>query len=1484
MSDFPEQPSQEQPTERGGWHAPQESQLWQPPQSETAPRAVWRKVKALPDEMPSEDETSSGTWHLPRPEDTRYDEDEEITIQEGKTSATTGTTPLVLAPEDILAEIVGQRPRRTGSAPPPEDALPTREGEAPTEAYRPEDFEFPEHTEATRSVALDDAETEAFDAEGMAGLESLGAMDDDDDQFTMSEYIALASLEQGAQGGEGFGDDVNPEDLSPAEKALYNIASEAAQELPAESEPEAAAGEGAPPQGEDAASIAARMAAEYAGDDTQVLADTAQQAPADSDAADYAARMAAQYGQPQEFQQQQQAQQPQYSQEELDLAAQFRETRHNVQVLKQMHENGQLDHQEYQRRLQEQSILDPQGNWWMLGVETNKWYRFDQTQQQWVEAQPPVPLDAGTPRTLTDDLNPDDVIAGSLPQLPHDDGTQFAGEYSEYSQYDPTQYDSSQQQYADQYGGYDTPVPNPNQPLVDPNRTMVGSAFDADVLPGSEETVQGFGQVYGDAQQTMRSPSYYGDEMEQQGEYIGTPTPVEQAPTYEQQAESDVYRETRASQQRSVLTIIAFGIFGLVVVSLIAAIGLGLYVMNVYESTVAPYREQIATLANYTPDFQTARIVDANGDVIVELSSEDGERVPVSILEGEVSPFFLHALVSSEDPTYYENPGFNILSVLRAFLQNLSAGEVVSGASTITQQISRNLILQDTTPTAERKLTEIFIALEIANTYTKNEILDIYINEFFFGNQSYGVEAASQFYFDQPASELNMAQSAMLVGILPSPSATNPVTNREAAFNNMNRVIDSMIETGCLNFQHGQWAEPGELFCVNENTFVIDPATGEQVRLFRILDDGSYGEGELSVQRALVEAGNYEPRSGDLAYPHFVTYVVGQIEAIFGPGALYQRGFTVYTTIIPRLQDAAEQALQDGVGANSLNGIETGAVIVIDPTTGAIRALVGSPDFDNPDIDGQVDNTRTYQQPGSAIKPVLYTAALSGAAPSGYLTPASILWDVPSSYRVGDTIYEPRNFDGQYRGPVPVRFALQQSLNIPAVKAYAFVGQDTFVNTAEILGINFLEDTTFGLPSALGANEVRLIDLAHSYATLANDGVYTPVFAIERIEDSAGATVTLPERGEPRQVITPQLAYVMQNILSDDSARAPQFGANTVLSGASFGLPNQGRVAAKTGTTDDQNDLWTVGFTNNWVVGVWMGTVLDSTTTSGNLTGFRVAAPVWNEVMTAALAGRDPGEFALPPSGIRQDAVCQLTGTLSAGSGCPQQVVEIYIADQPPPPPSEGIVQTIPIDSWTGLRANQWCQMNVIERTYADIGDPFAVNWLNTTPQGQQYLRLLGLPTPLESPPEGECQQGQVLPTIGIANPSENSTHQGELVITGQVSVPGTPALSRWELQLAPVNTQNFNPITDARTDQVPNNGTELARIDTRLYDNGTYVLRLAAFSAVGGFIYEDVTINIDNPDPTATPTPPPTATPANTIAPLPFDDPTATPTLDPLG
>jgi membrane carboxypeptidase/penicillin-binding protein PbpC len=535
--------------------------------------------------------------------------------------------------------------------------------------------------------------------------------------------------------------------------------------------------------------------------------------------------------------------------------------------------------------------------------------------------------------------------------------------------------------------------------------------------------------------------------------------------------------------------------------------------------------------------------------------------------------------------------------------------------------------------------------------------------------------------------------------------------------------------------------------------------------------------------------------------------------------------------------------------------------------------MVGSHDFTD-DVAGQVNNALTYQQPGSSIKPIVYTASLIGNQ-GNYLTPASILWDVPVTYDIGGgQTYRPTNFDNRYYGPVPLRYALQNSYNIPAVKAYVEVGNQQFSEVAQVMGLQFAEGSQLGLASALGANEVRLIDMMQAYGVLANGGLRTDLYAIERVTETGEGgeelEVVRNPRPEPVQVISPQVAYLMQNILSDDNARAQQFGTGSNLTLARLGLSTQNHIAAKTGTSNDSRDLWTMGFSRNVVVGVWLGTY-DNSPTYGT-TGYNSASPVWNTIFEAALRGRTPPEFQNPGGVIAQE-VCRTTGTLSY-DGCPERTTDLFVRDQYPPPPDDGFVQTIAIDSWTGLRANQFCDDYIVEETFADINDPSAVDWLNTSPEGQAYARQVGLPIPLQTVPLNECAQGQTLPSVSVSYPNANQVIQGQVSIRGLVQAPD---FSRYELAYASVTQPDTFYSVVVSQNQVISNGSELGTWDTTQVANGVYIMRLVAISTANGQIVVDIPVTVQNTLPTPTPAIP-TVAPNPTLlpsggTPIPFEN-----------
>ncbi|RMG81042.1 MAG: penicillin-binding protein, partial [Chloroflexi bacterium] len=986
-------------------------------------------------------------------------------------------------------------------------------------------------------------------------------------------------------------------------------------------------------------------------------------------------------------------QQPQLDPQVRALAQRYLDTEQQVHTLRQMHAVGQITREDLQERLRNLMVLDENQTYWMLGINSDQWYKFENN--QWVPATPPA-LEAlrrfeqpaqpqtGAPRTETGQLPVvDELPSGSLPYMPSSTGVE-SGTSQMYAGYDEEEGATRR---------FDESQPLPRQvPKRDPDMTTVTPAAFRDHIPtGSEPTVvsqpavSGYDDYSAPTVATgIPAVGTLGDEPVIEQPY------GDEVPDYDAEQAGPIYQQVVEQQRRSMTSILIFALIGLLGCGFLTGAGIVAAGLVWYNGLVSPYEQSIAELGNYQPPPNTVRVLDAEGGLIAELIKGDAGGARTEVDLEEVSPWMIHAVLSTENERFYDDPGWDLFAIVRAFIQNFTSGEIESGASTITQQIARNLVLQSTEATATRKINEIVVANQIAQQYDKNFILSLYLNEFSFGNQSLGVEEAARFYFNKPAAELNLAEAALLAGIIQAPSEFNPVINRERAFERMESIIDRMFEVGCIQFRHGDWPQRGE-FCVTPETMVEVPGFDQPQRLAVFNEDGELVGGVLVAWMGEVKARQYLPREVEVKYPHFVNLVRARVEAEFGEETMFSEGFIIHTTLIPRVQNAAENALTSAMQRVITTGVNNGAVMVIDPVSGAIRALVGSADFSNVEIDGQVDNTRAWHQPGSSIKPILYTAALLGGdfnadgniSFSEYLTPVSILWDVPSDYNG----YRPVNYDRRFHGPVSLRVALQNSYNVPAVKVMSFIGTQHFVDVAKRMGLQFQDNAQFNLTTALGSTEVRLFDMVRAYATIANGGQNVPLYVIDRITDMDGNPIDWNDRGTPEQAIPPQVAYLMADILTDDNARAAAFGTNSALTLADIGYPTDQYVGAKTGTSDDGRDLWTMGFTKTAVVGVWMGRSDNQPTF--NTSGFLTAAPVWHEVMVAAVQGASPQVFQ-PVSGIVSREVCLITGTL-ADESCLNRTFEEVWEQRLPPPPDQGFVKEVAIDTWTQLLSNQFC-------------------------------------------------------------------------------------------------------------------------------------------------------------------------------------------------
>lgn len=610
------------------------------------------------------------------------------------------------------------------------------------------------------------------------------------------------------------------------------------------------------------------------------------------------------------------------------------------------------------------------------------------------------------------------------------------------------------------------------------------------------------------------------------------------------------------------------------------------------------------------------------------------------------SPYFVAATVATEDKEFYSHPGYDIFAIFRAFWQNYQSGETVSGASTITQQLARNLLFtpeERTNRSYERKMREAVLAAEITRRYTKDEILEIYVNENYYGNLSYGVEAAAETYFHTTSEKLSFAQAAFLAGLPQAPSVYDVHTNRELTMKRLENVLVLMYkasqEQGCIYVSNNP-----QRICVNA---VVAASAVSEIR------DYQFPSPNVPIHQ-----------------PHWVNYIRTMLEQQFDPQTIYRSGFSVYTTLDPTMQELATRLIQEQIARLADKHVTNGALVAIRPGTGEILAMVGSADFSNEAISGQVNMATSPRQPGSSIKPITYLAAFE----KGW-TPATLIWDVPSEFTPSgnplDTmpLYKPINYDGHFHGPVTVRYALANSYNIPAVKTLAFVGvyddpntpqEDGFIATAKRLGITTLTRPDYGLSLTLGGGEVTLLELTDVYATLADGGLRVPPVAITKILDHEGNLVYTADQTTPDRVMRAEHAFLLSSILSDNQARTPAFGPNSVLN-----LPFP--AAVKTGTTNDFRDNWTLGYTPDLAVGVWVGNA--DYTPMEDVSGVTGAAPIWSEFMKTEIpkiTNRQPTSFS-PPAGIIEKVICSVSGT-EPSEWCTNQRNEFFAADQPPLP------------------------------------------------------------------------------------------------------------------------------------------------------------------------------------------------------------------------
>ena len=667
---------------------------------------------------------------------------------------------------------------------------------------------------------------------------------------------------------------------------------------------------------------------------------------------------------------------------------------------------------------------------------------------------------------------------------------------------------------------------------------------------------------------------------------------------------------------------------------LVAAAGVGVCAWLLVDlPTLATLPERLAA--------PSSQILDRNGRLLYQvIDPNGGGHTPVPL--SRIPPACQQATIAVEDANYYRHPGVDLIGITRAVWINLRGGETLAGGSTITQQVARNLLL-DPQEAAERslarKLRESILAWRLARAYSKEEVLALYLNQTYYGNLAYGIEAAAQAYFSKPAAALDLAECAMLAGLPQAPAIFNPLTNPAAGNEKQALVLDLMVKGG-----------------------YVEPQEAERAKR----EDLSYASEPFSIEA-----------------PHFVTHVWQELQARLGADVIRAGGLVVTTTLDLELQGVAETILrrhlarlQVPTADRPARNVHNGGIVALDPYSGEVLVMVGSPDYFDVRIDGAVNAALAPRQPGSALKPFTYAAAFDPRRPDPW-SPTTVLLDVRSAFptREGDP-YVPLNYDRRFHGPVSVRQALAASYNVPAVKTVQHVGLDALITLARDLGISTFADTNrYGLALTLGGGEVRLLELTAAYGALANGGSRVEPVTIQEVRQ--GGEVLFRHRPLAAvPVLDSRVAWLITDILSDDGARAPSFGRGSVLR---LSRP----AAVKTGTTTDWRDNWTVGYTPDLVTGVWVGNADNSP--MEQVSGVTGAGPIWHDFMEKALLGRPVLSFVQPDGLVRRE-VCALSGKLPTPF-CPHRSVDWFI-EGAEPVEADDWYQQLRIDSATGLLAD----------------------------------------------------------------------------------------------------------------------------------------------------------------------------------------------------
>ena len=773
---------------------------------------------------------------------------------------------------------------------------------------------------------------------------------------------------------------------------------------------------------------------------------------------------------------------------------------------------------------------------------------------------------------------------------------------------------------------------------------------------------------------------------------------------------------------------------------------------------------------------ESTEIFDRDGELLYTIHGEENrEQIELE----EISQNLINATIAIEDDAFWEHKGFDIFALGKVALYEIFGIGSPRGGSTITQQYIKNTFLSSER-TYTRKAKELILALRLERAYEKEEILELYLNRIPYGNNAYGIQKASKVYFDKNASDLNIGESAILASLPQAPSRFNPYGDnkyshllKEFGLDELEyRDIESEYDLEIEEYARGLIGRHVNLG--NGETVYI--AGRSDSALKRMEDLGFISSEERQKALNEIQSLEFNDYKEAIEHPHFVLYIKQILEEKYGKDVVEQGGLKVHTTIDGELQKHAEElALAKGTSNETNFGANNMAIFSVNPKTGEILVMVGSRDYFNEDIDGNVNVVTRVRQPGSSFKPIVYAQAFY----KGF-APGSVIYDVPIKIGVSD---KPENYDGKWEGQISIRQALGHSRNIPAIKTYFLAGQqDEIIDLAEKMGITSLDKShSYGYPLALGAGEISLYEMVRAFSVFANNGKLPEITGILKIENSNGDILEELRIKEFEEVMDPQVAYMINSILSDP---AYSLGANLSVDGH--------LVAAKTGTSTKENkkksggtevrpsDAWTIGYSPAVVTGVWVGNS-DGAGLAYSANGYDAASPAFNSVMSKALEDLSPEPFP-EPKGIKHVEISSYSGKLP-GKSTPSTAIktDIFASFSVPTETENNIYQTVSIDKISGLLANEFTPedaiVKLIFQNYEPIEDLFnwkqeIINYYNKTGISLENLDSLndgdmvaGLP-PTEYDNIHTPETLSKAPSIKITSPSSNSlTSSGNLKV-----------------------------------------------------------------------------------------------------------------------